>query len=167
MIEANATATLDLDEVADAIRLATAILAGQQAIADMARVEVPCAGGPANGLVTAILAADGRQSVLVLLSAPLLDLPSLQARYKLTPRELEVGTLLARRCSNKEIARLLDIRQRTASRHTENVMRKLGVRDRLDAARRLASAPSRYTRTVEGTSSSNAAALKSAPDGRW
>jgi len=52
-------------------------------------------------------------------------------RQTLTAREQEAAVLLARGCSNKEIARQLDITERTVKSHVGAMLEKLGVRDRL------------------------------------
>jgi len=52
----------------------------------------------------------------------------------LTPREREVITLLGDGLSNIEIARTLYISEKTASVHVSNILRKLGVTSRLQAA---------------------------------
>jgi DNA-binding CsgD family transcriptional regulator len=52
----------------------------------------------------------------------------------LTPREREVITLLSDGLSNAEIARILYISEKTASVHVSNILRKLGVTSRLQAA---------------------------------
>lgn len=52
----------------------------------------------------------------------------------LTPRELEVLALLARGHTNAEIGRALFISDKTASVHVSNLLRKLGVRRRVEAA---------------------------------
>jgi len=52
----------------------------------------------------------------------------------LTPREREVITLLERGLSNAEIARTLYISEKTASVHVSNILRKLGVTSRIQAA---------------------------------
>lgn len=49
----------------------------------------------------------------------------------LTPRELEVARAVANGASNKEIARQLDITERTVKAHVGAILEKLQVRDRL------------------------------------
>jgi DNA-binding NarL/FixJ family response regulator len=53
----------------------------------------------------------------------------------LTPRELEVVKLVAEAHTSAEIAELLHISLRTVDRHRENVMTKLGMRDRVQLTR--------------------------------
>jgi ATP/maltotriose-dependent transcriptional regulator MalT len=52
----------------------------------------------------------------------------------LTPREAEVLALVAGGCSNRQIAQLLFISPKTASVHVSNILAKLGVSGRLEAA---------------------------------
>jgi two-component system nitrate/nitrite response regulator NarL len=52
----------------------------------------------------------------------------------LTPREAEVLTLLAGGHSNKEIGRALELQEITVKLHVRNIFRKLGVRNRVEAA---------------------------------
>jgi DNA-binding NarL/FixJ family response regulator len=52
----------------------------------------------------------------------------------LTPRQLEVMSLLAEGVSNKEIARDLHIAEATAKIHVAAIMRTLGARNRTEAA---------------------------------
>jgi DNA-binding NarL/FixJ family response regulator len=51
-----------------------------------------------------------------------------------TARETEVWRLLARGCSNAEIARTLVISEKTAGHHVSRILMKLGVRNRAEAA---------------------------------
>lgn len=53
-------------------------------------------------------------------------------RPAITPRELEVMALVARGCSNKEIARRLSIKEQTVKNHLQSVMPKMGVGSRLE-----------------------------------
>jgi DNA-binding NarL/FixJ family response regulator len=53
----------------------------------------------------------------------------------LTPREDEVVKLIAEGHSSKEIARALTISVKTVERHRENVLSKLGMRDRTELTR--------------------------------
>ena len=53
----------------------------------------------------------------------------------LTPRELEVLSLVARGCSDKEIATELIIQVRTVKHHVHNILGKLDLHRRWEAAR--------------------------------
>jgi DNA-binding NarL/FixJ family response regulator len=53
----------------------------------------------------------------------------------LTPREEEVAKLVAEAYSTEEIARALTISRRTVERHRENILGKLGMRDRVELTR--------------------------------
>jgi DNA-binding NarL/FixJ family response regulator len=53
----------------------------------------------------------------------------------LTPREEEVVKLVAEAHSSEDIAQLLHISVRTVERHRENVLAKLGMRDRVQLTR--------------------------------
>jgi|SRR6266850_2350582 len=53
---------------------------------------------------------------------------------KLTGREEDVARLLMKGVSNKEIARALGIELATVKKHVGNICRKLGVRNRTQAA---------------------------------
>jgi DNA-binding CsgD family transcriptional regulator len=55
----------------------------------------------------------------------------------LTRRELEVLSLAAEGNTNQQIAQCLDVGTQTVKFHLSNVYRKLGVRTRTAAARRL------------------------------
>ncbi len=54
---------------------------------------------------------------------------------ELTPREEEVVKLVAEAHTNKEIAALLGMAEKTAENHRSNAMRKLGMRDRVELVR--------------------------------
>ena len=53
----------------------------------------------------------------------------------LTPRELQVVKLIAEAHTNTQIAEMLQISVKTVERHRENVMAKLGMRDRVELTR--------------------------------
>jgi DNA-binding NarL/FixJ family response regulator len=63
--------------------------------------------------------------------------PELRDRFGLTPREAQVARLLGRGRRNVEIARELGVTEHTAERHTEHVLRKLGVHSRAAVAAKL------------------------------
>lgn len=52
----------------------------------------------------------------------------------LTPRELEVLRLLAKGASNKEIAKAFDVSEGTVKNHVSNILMRLELRDRTQAA---------------------------------
>jgi DNA-binding NarL/FixJ family response regulator len=53
----------------------------------------------------------------------------------LTPREQEVVKLAAEAHTNREIAEILDLSEKTVENHRSNAMRKLGMRDRVELVR--------------------------------
>jgi two-component system nitrate/nitrite response regulator NarL len=53
---------------------------------------------------------------------------------KLSPREREILTFLARGASNKEIARSLDLAESTVKIHLQGILKKLGMTSRVQAA---------------------------------
>ena len=53
----------------------------------------------------------------------------------LTPRELEVLQYINQNLSNQEIAAILVIEVRTVKHHVHNILEKLGLKNRRDAAR--------------------------------
>jgi two-component system NarL family response regulator len=57
-----------------------------------------------------------------------------ESRSSLSPREVEVLTMVARGLTNKEIARVLQISQYTVRNHIEHICAKLDVSDRTEAA---------------------------------
>jgi two-component system, NarL family, nitrate/nitrite response regulator NarL len=63
----------------------------------------------------------------------------------LSEREKEVGRLLVLGVSNKEIARALGIEVVTVKRHVGNICRKLGARNRTQAAMTLADETARQS----------------------
>lgn len=61
----------------------------------------------------------------------------LVAKYRLTPREVEIAHLIAEGDSNQGIADRLQLSVRTVHHHAERVLRKLGVRGRAGVASRI------------------------------
>jgi DNA-binding NarL/FixJ family response regulator len=64
-----------------------------------------------------------------------LEHPSHAPTSLLTPREEEVVKLVAESYTSDEIGRMLHITRRTVERHRENVLAKLGLRDRAQLTR--------------------------------
>jgi DNA-binding CsgD family transcriptional regulator len=60
---------------------------------------------------------------------------------RLTPRESQVAAALVDGESNRQIAARLGVSEHTARRHTERILRKLGVRSRFAVAQRLGREP--------------------------
>ena len=54
---------------------------------------------------------------------------------RLTPREREVVKLIAEAYTNKEIASILNLAEKTVESHRANVLAKLGMRDRVELVR--------------------------------
>ncbi len=54
---------------------------------------------------------------------------------ELTPREQEVVKLVAEAHTNKQIAEILHLAEKTVENHRSNAMRKLGMRDRVELVR--------------------------------
>ncbi len=61
-------------------------------------------------------------------AAPVLD------KERLSPREREILAFLARGASNKEIARSLDLAENTVKIHMQNILKKLNLVSRVQAA---------------------------------
>ncbi|MDD5329171.1 MAG: response regulator transcription factor [Sulfuricella sp.] len=60
--------------------------------------------------------------------------PSDQEEEKLSPREAEIIVFLARGASNKEIARELNVAESTVKVHVQNILKKLKLTSRVQAA---------------------------------
>jgi DNA-binding NarL/FixJ family response regulator len=54
---------------------------------------------------------------------------------ELTQRELEVVKLIAEAHTNKQIAQILNLSEKTVESHRGNVLSKLGMRDRVELVR--------------------------------
>lgn len=68
---------------------------------------------------------------------PRTETPSQQAEgelEKLTPREKEIITLLAKGASNKEMARVLNVAESTVKIHVQSILKKLNLTSRVQAA---------------------------------
>jgi DNA-binding CsgD family transcriptional regulator len=57
-----------------------------------------------------------------------------EAHWGLSRRELQVAGLVAQAYTNREIAERLDISERTAEKHVQNILSRLGLRSRTQAA---------------------------------
>lgn len=81
--------------------------------------------------------------------------PDLRRSEGLTARELEILGFLNQGCSNKVIARRLGISNSTVKNHVHNVLEKLGVESRGQAASRFRASisPHRYTGAGSATAS--------------
>jgi DNA-binding NarL/FixJ family response regulator len=53
----------------------------------------------------------------------------------LTPRELDVVKLIAEAYTNRQIAEILSVSEKTVESHRANVLGKLGMRDRVELVR--------------------------------
>jgi DNA-binding CsgD family transcriptional regulator len=67
-------------------------------------------------------------------AAPAADVPGPAAQLGLTPREAEVLALVAAGHSNRQIAQALFISPKTVGVHVSNILAKLGVAGRVEAA---------------------------------
>lgn len=87
---------------------------------------------PSKQLETAVRAVvEGRQYLPPAVAERLAERAAFQA---LTARELEVVALIARGLSNKDVARVLPASEFTVKAHVRNILAKLGVETRTEAA---------------------------------
>lgn len=63
----------------------------------------------------------------------------LQKRYHMTPRELEIATLVCQGFTNDEIAANLSIRQGTVKTHLRNIYRRVRVKNKISLLLRFVS----------------------------
>jgi DNA-binding CsgD family transcriptional regulator/tetratricopeptide (TPR) repeat protein len=115
-------------------RLAEALLGAGQ------REQATVAARAAHATAVRLEAAPLRAALAALARRGRLNLgaglPAERALAGLTRRELEVLRLLVEGCSNRQIAEQLFISGKTASVHVTNLLAKLGVHSRLEAAAR-------------------------------
>jgi DNA-binding NarL/FixJ family response regulator len=74
------------------------------------------------------------EAIAEALAAPKETPPTPADDYGLTPRETEVLRLLPQGLTNRELGQRLFITERTAAKHVENILPKLGVGSRVEAA---------------------------------
>jgi DNA-binding NarL/FixJ family response regulator len=122
--------TFDLDEyVYEALRAGASgfVLkdASAQALAEAVRVVAAGDAMLAPSVTRRLLGTFAR------LGAPP---PASDRAERLTERESEVLTLVARGCSNAEIAERLVVAEQTVKTHMSRILAKLGLRDRTQAA---------------------------------
>lgn len=119
------TSFLDDDRVVPAIRAgATSYLLKDVAAADLARAIRAAQAGQAQ------LHPEVARRLMQQVTSPRKP----EAGAQLTDREREVLRLLADGRSNKEIARSLVVSERTVKGHVSNILGKLGLQDRTQAA---------------------------------
>jgi ATP/maltotriose-dependent transcriptional regulator MalT len=112
------------------------LLAGEPpaAVADTVRANAAAAAGHAPLLAAIRTLADRARISLDTASAMAAEPPEATVPYGLTERELLVLRLLVAGRSNGEIGTELFISRKTASVHVSNILRKLGVSTRVQAA---------------------------------
>ena len=91
-------------------------------------------------LIAAVLAADRGESFVPpatqrSLVREWLEGGAEQPRDPLTPRELDVVKLIAEAHTNRQIAEILSLSEKTVESHRGNVLAKLGMRDRVELVR--------------------------------
>ena len=119
------TSFVDDDRVVPAIKAgATSYLLKDVAAADLARAIRGARAGQAQ------LHPEVARRLMQTVTTP----RKIEAVTQLTDREREVLHLLAEGRSNKEIARSLVVSERTVKGHVSNILGKLGLQDRTQAA---------------------------------
>jgi DNA-binding NarL/FixJ family response regulator len=71
---------------------------------------------------------------LAAMAKPLPQIAAVEDLDGLTQRELEVAKLVGRGASNREIAELMEVSERTVKAHLTSIFDKLGLRDRVQLA---------------------------------
>jgi DNA-binding CsgD family transcriptional regulator len=104
-----------------------------QVLAHAAKVSGRLGARPLDGEIQA-LARRARLDLAPPTTAPAVDVPTPAAQLGLTPREAEVLALVAAGRSNRQIAQALFISPKTAGVHVSNILAKLGVAGRVEAA---------------------------------
>ena len=108
---------------------------GRDAAAGALRCAAAVTGRLGARLLDAEVKALARRARLALTQHTEAEAPGAPAdNLGLTPREAEVLALVAAGRSNRQIAQLLFISPKTASVHVSNILVKLGVTGRLEAA---------------------------------
>jgi DNA-binding NarL/FixJ family response regulator len=93
-------------------------------LARIARLDLPVTGAASTAAGAGALEMDGRSAAPEVIEDP----------FGLTAREREVLVLLAEGQTNRRIADALFISESTASVHVSNIIGKLGVANRVEAA---------------------------------
>jgi DNA-binding CsgD family transcriptional regulator len=108
----------------DAARAASALRAAHSAALDLA-----------SRTLLARVEAVSRRTRISVESATVVTLDQRSAdRLGLTPREAEVLALVSAGRTNRQIGEVLYVSEKTASVHVSNILRKLGVSSRVEAA---------------------------------
>lgn len=120
---------LVLERAADRMARALAMLLAPGVPVEGAclRQEIRLAG---RRCVLTASAENGRSILVSIEPAPAAAESPALARYGLTDREYEVACLVSQGASNKEVAAELGISEKTSRKHTDAVLRKLGVNSR-------------------------------------
>jgi DNA-binding NarL/FixJ family response regulator len=126
----------------DLVRLRTAVLDASRAHGSLPRSAVLAvhAAAPGHAAMTVdFRAAEELGLPLVIVHAATVP-PRSDALERLSRREREVATLVARGLANKEIAATLDLRLSTVKEHVHRILVKTGLPSRAALAREVGSA---------------------------
>src|SRR6187549_2808243 len=119
----------DLEVVAEAEDGAEAV---EKAVAEDVHLAILDVSMPRMTGIQAATELNKRKPELRLLMLSMYDSEQFDV---LTPRELEVLKLIAEAYTSKEIAQQLFISVKTVERHRQNILDKLGMRDRVELTR--------------------------------